>query len=1029
VTTLDNLRKTAKRWLKALHAGDASARERLRHAYPSAPTEPTLRDVQHALARERGHESWVSLTASVNHAASPAAPLTTGGTTHAERVATFLTFACWDHHVHGKSDHRMYDRAAARLLQQHPEIARDSLFTAIVSGEIAMVEDVLLTRPEAAREPGGSRGWTPILYLCFTRFSHPATVAQALAIARALLERGANPNDFYMAGDARYSALTGVAGEGEQDAPRQPYARELFQLLLDYGANPFDIQVLYDTHFSGDVLWWLELIYAHTAKAGRTREWTDPNWSMLDMGGYGSGARFLLDLAVKKRNPRLAEWVLARGARPDPPPARDPRFPKRSVYEDAMIAGEHGIAELLVRHGATPVAPTLSEEEEYVGACLRLDRTEIQRHLERHPEYLRSPAALFEAARRDRADVVALLLDLGVPIEIEGRNGERALHAAAGHNALNAARLLVERGAEIDPRERSYNSTPIGFASYGDHVQMIDFLSRYSRNIWTLTFRGYADRVRAVLREQPDLAKSTTKDGVTPLWWLPDDEEKALQIVDALVQHGADPNARSKEGSTALDWALRRGMARVAQRLIEHGATSGAPASGRSASGEPPPDLAKYTSLAQDLLFAFETGRADALERLAQHYARSFSWEELRTQVRARLDAIDAAERPDGYFALPHAQLLVARGAGFDNWRQLASLFEAAASTNDTRGQFSPVSLPAVAIPSSGMVPPIEVRLALPVRMRDGSVTTTSEIWEMLTAARGGAIERVNDLVARCPALVLCDYNYMPPLHLAVREGHLDLVRHLVDLGAANPNHVTYPYRESLVVVARDRGCDDIAQLLEQAYRDGDHTRKEEEGGEIDYRRDDERVRFQRLVNMNALDEVRTLLEKRPELALDELAFWAEGVLSMPANRRYFEMIDLLIDHGARVPTLTKWGAWYYLKHEDVARHLLSRGMSAQHMNVHRTTLLHDMAYTGDIAKALLLLEHGADMDALDEEFQSTPLGLAARFGKAQMVEFLLDQGADPNKAGAAWATPVAWALSRGHTSVADRLRSCGAHM
>jgi hypothetical protein len=52
--------------------------------------------------------------------------------------------------------------------------------------------------------------------------------------------------DFYMAGDARYSTLTGVAGEGEQDSPRQPYASEYFALLLEYGAEPFDIQVLYD---------------------------------------------------------------------------------------------------------------------------------------------------------------------------------------------------------------------------------------------------------------------------------------------------------------------------------------------------------------------------------------------------------------------------------------------------------------------------------------------------------------------------------------------------------------------------------------------------------------------------------------------------------------------------------------------------------------------------------------------------------------------------------------------------------------
>jgi hypothetical protein len=37
VSTLDNLRKNAKRWLKALSDGDANARARLRRAWPDAP--------------------------------------------------------------------------------------------------------------------------------------------------------------------------------------------------------------------------------------------------------------------------------------------------------------------------------------------------------------------------------------------------------------------------------------------------------------------------------------------------------------------------------------------------------------------------------------------------------------------------------------------------------------------------------------------------------------------------------------------------------------------------------------------------------------------------------------------------------------------------------------------------------------------------------------------------------------------------------------------------------------------------------
>jgi hypothetical protein len=60
-TTLDNLKKEAKRWLKALRSRNAEARERLLRAYPTAPADPVLRDVQHAIAREYDFVNWRSL--------------------------------------------------------------------------------------------------------------------------------------------------------------------------------------------------------------------------------------------------------------------------------------------------------------------------------------------------------------------------------------------------------------------------------------------------------------------------------------------------------------------------------------------------------------------------------------------------------------------------------------------------------------------------------------------------------------------------------------------------------------------------------------------------------------------------------------------------------------------------------------------------------------------------------------------------------------------------------------------------------
>jgi ankyrin repeat protein len=85
------------------------------------------------------------------------------------------------------------------------------------------------------------------------------------------------------------------------------------------------------------------------------------------------------------------------------------------------------------------------------------------------------------------------------------------------------------------------------------------------------------------------------------------------------------------------------------------------------------------------------------------------------------------------------------------------------------------------------------------------------------------------------------------------------------------------------------------------------------------------------------------------------------------------------------------------------------------------------MAFTGDLQKARLLLDHGADIDAVDEEYRSTPLGYAARWGQREMAAFLLERGANVNKSGAPWATPLAWAQKKGYTDIEASLRQAGA--
>jgi ankyrin repeat protein len=107
---------------------------------------------------------------------------------------------------------------------------------------------------------------------------------------------------------------------------------------------------------------------------------------------------------------------------------------------------------------------------------------------------------------------------------------------------------------------------------------------------------------------------------------------------------------------------------------------------------------------------------------------------------------------------------------------------------------------------------------------------------------------------------------------------------------------------------------------------------------------------------------------------------------------------------------------------------LFARGMNPNARSWLGTTALHVLAGKGDIERAALYLDHGAELDARDEDLQLTPLAWAAKSGRTAMVEFLLARGAKTTLPGdPRWATPLAWATRRGHAAVVDLLKRAGA--
>lgn len=536
---VDSLKKEAKRWLKSLELGDAAAVARFRGALPEHGDEKiTLRVVQQALAREHGLPGWHALLAALD-------PRERELREAADEMLRCAIFKGRDLAV------------AARLFERHPEVATLDLFCAVAAGHLEEVERRLAADPAAATRAGGPLDWPPLLYLAYLRW--PGSAPRAVPIARALLDRGADPNAIWRDDwGTPFKVLTGVVGLGEGVQPPHERADELAELLIERGADPFDTQVLYDTSVASDNAHWLDVLWTHSERRGVADEWRTVlvgdklRVSWLDL---------ILSIAVSYNHPRRAEWALAHGANP----AGDHAYSKRAQVDEALLHGHDSMAALLRRHGAADAPP--DDEVAFGIACRNFDAAEIRRLAALHPEFLRDAEVLLMPARAGKRDLVALLLELGMDVDIADAGDVRALNVAAGNGAVEVVKLLLERGADVDRPTKHYGG-PLGFAAHFGQRAVAEVLALRSRDVHNLTFLGMRERLAELLAAEPALANlAHLRTGLTPLFSLPPQESDALEMARFLLEHGADPRFRATNGDTAADAARKRGFTSLAELL------------------------------------------------------------------------------------------------------------------------------------------------------------------------------------------------------------------------------------------------------------------------------------------------------------------------------------------------------------------------------------------------------------------------------------------------------------------------------
>lgn len=453
---LENLKNQAKTLLKSIESGDVDALSRAKVL--SKSTALRLSDAQFIIAREYGFSSWAKLKRHVE---------SIGETTR----DLFLQAVC---------DGQL--ERAQGLVEDLPE--RD-LACAAVLGDTERVRRLLRDNPANAISRVGPKHVQPIMYVAFSPF-HRENPTGVLEAARLLLECGADPNAYYIDGewpDAKLPPLWAATSEANNPA--------LARLLLERGANPDDCESVYHSaqFFHEECLQVLEEFGADLS--GPFVPWN--NTPLYFLMGHQPGTPGV-DVAM-----RGVRWLLEHGADPNKRSYQhqesalhgairnghsvetvamllehgaDPnakRADGKTPYELAARQGRTDLTDMLTQFGAETLLDTT---DRFLGACARGDLAMAKGILDASPELhaeLSTPenVALVEAAWTGNTRMVTVMLELGFDPNQTNSKNITALHNACWWGRIRAVRALLAHGARIDVVENEYQARPLGWAVHG----------------------------------------------------------------------------------------------------------------------------------------------------------------------------------------------------------------------------------------------------------------------------------------------------------------------------------------------------------------------------------------------------------------------------------------------------------------------------------------------------------------------------------------------------------------------------------
>jgi ankyrin repeat protein len=381
------------------------------------------------------------------------------------------------------------------------------------------------------------------------------------------------------------------------------------------------------------------------------------------------------------------------------------------------------------------------------------------------------------------------------------------------------------------------------------------------------------------------------------------------------------------------------------------------------------------------------------------------SLEQLRKQAKEHLDRLRDADPSTGLAAAQHA---LAREYGFESWPKLVHHVESMQ-------------------PEGRMLQPAELKSDQKLLWSPGRGT---DLWKLFRTCIAGDLEAVQALISKDPSLARAHYEYRKPLYFAVRENHLDVARFLLE---HDHNPIDLWVDDDPLEIARDRGYAEMERMLADTLETKFNVSPKGDPVALALREHD-------------LRRMRDLLDGEPALVgkgdrrSNQPIHWA-------TMTRQLDAIDELLRRGADInarrtdgarPIHLTNGDYFYRGWRDVPRgwpvtpaqvmaHLKARGAFID---------LPTACHTGDVERVRELLRHDPSLANRIGEHEGyylgagSPLSNAAAVGRMDIVQLLLDHGADPNLPEEQYAPKgkaLYSAVYHGHYDIAKLLLERGA--